>query len=283
MPLCSKMNLPSLLGSKEEPSFSDLPYELRRKIWLLALPGPRVLHIVRKPGYVPSSAIPTAKPTVTAASYGLYHPAILSVNHESRYIALSKLTEVFGVYWNLEIDAPYFEIKDNSDDAVDLLAQLRKAGYLDPFKNIVIDWMLWSWERATRTMEFRVTFRNRFDGYEQPLETLKYLTNIKKCTFVYTEHTLQKDIVDPYQAWKLGPLTEETTMFEVGKMAPKTNWDETLEQTATKIESEVVKRKGEAMREDDLQFDVMAIHDGLVWMRGLNKKKKKDSVEALSL
>ncbi len=92
------------------------------------------------------------------------------------------------------------------------------------------------------------------------LITLKRLKNIKKCTIVYTEHTLQRDIVKLYQAWYLGPLTEKATMFEVGKMIPQTNWDETLEQTIARIENEIVRRKGEAGRKDDLQLELMAIH-----------------------
>jgi hypothetical protein len=82
--------------------------------------------------------------------------------------ALRFLTPVFNVYWNLEIDAPYFEIKSNDDDAVTQLAQITRAGMLRDFKNIAIDWNLWLWEMATYTMEFKVTFGDRFKDYEHP-------------------------------------------------------------------------------------------------------------------
>ncbi|KAF8865616.1 hypothetical protein BDZ45DRAFT_668560 [Acephala macrosclerotiorum] len=284
MPIRAKMNLldkeieervqranpefnKSSIKNSKTTGFSDLPFELRKKIWLFALPGPRILHVARHPKPVSSDRrLPSTqpvKPVVTPASYGIYHPAALSVNYESRSIALTKLTKIFGVYWNLEIDAPYFEIKSDDDDAVCLLAELRKVDELKPFKNIAIDWKLWMWELSAGTMEFRVTFRGRFDGYEHPLTTLQNLPNIKKCTFVYTEHTQQSDVARPYQAWYLGPLTDETTNFAVGKMDPQTNWDDSLEQTIGKIEDNVEKRQSQAMTgrpEGDLKIELMAIH-----------------------
>ncbi|CZR61920.1 uncharacterized protein PAC_11817 [Phialocephala subalpina] len=254
-------------GNAKTTGFSDLPVEIRKKIWLLTLPGPRVLHVVHHPKtiqtcrHAPSTQ--SLMPVVTPASYGLHHPAILQVNYESRSIALSKLTKICDVYWNLEIDAPYFEIKDDDDDAVCLLAEMRKAGELKQFKNIAVDWKLWMWELSTRTMEFRVTFGGRFEGYEHPLKVLRHLPNIKKCSFVYTEHTLQSDVVQPYQAWYLGPLTDETTNFTVGKMVPQTNWDDSLEQTIGKIEDTIENRQAQAMTGrpgGDLKLELMAIH-----------------------
>lgn len=93
------------------------------------------------------------------------------------------------------------------------------------------------------------------------VEILKGLPNINKCTFVYTEHTLQKDVVRPYQSWKLGPVSEDTTLFHVGKMQPITNWDDSLEQTISKMKSEIETRKDSELADNDIQFDVMAIHD----------------------
>lgn len=91
------------------------------------------------------------------------------------------------------------------------------------------------------------------------LKTLQYLDNIKKCTFVYTEHTEQSDVARPYQAWYLGPLTEESTNWAVGKMDPQTNWDDNLEQTIGKIEDTIGERKEQANL-GDLKIELMAIH-----------------------
>lgn len=158
--------------------FSDLPHELKRKIWLLTLSEPRVIHVTRNlpPGgnrsIVPPRGSHYSGPAidyvVNPASYGVYHPAILSVDTESRAIALTKLTRIFGVYWNLEIDALYAEIKDNASEDVDLLAELRNGGHLKLFRNIAIDWMVWKWEVATEMMEFKATFGDKFAGYEHP-------------------------------------------------------------------------------------------------------------------
>jgi hypothetical protein len=140
--------------------FPELPFEVRQKIWRHALPGPRALHVIREK----NSTKYRAKP----ASYGGHQPSILSVSRESRKEALRFLTPVFNAYWNLEIDAPYFEIKSNDDDAVTQLAQMTRAGMLRDFNNIAIDWNLWLWEMATYTMEFKVTFGDRFKGYKHP-------------------------------------------------------------------------------------------------------------------
>lgn len=112
-----------------------------------------------------------SKYVAAPASYGGHQPAILSVNRESRAEARRYLTPLFNAYWNLDIDAPYFELPqgDNSKDDVTLPKEMREAGELDMFKHIAIDWLIWCWERATSTMEFKVTFRGRFDNkYEHP-------------------------------------------------------------------------------------------------------------------
>jgi hypothetical protein len=93
------------------------------------------------------------------------------VNRESRAEALQYLTPLFDAYWNLEIDTAYFELAqgDNSKEEVTLIREMREAGYLSVFKHIAIDWMLWWWEASTKTMEFQVTFKNRFTNrYEHP-------------------------------------------------------------------------------------------------------------------
>ncbi|KAL2064944.1 hypothetical protein VTL71DRAFT_4084 [Oculimacula yallundae] len=185
------------------PQFSHLPLEIRQKIWRETLPEPRIMHIHLSPSK-PGSC------TTSPASYGGKHPALLHVDKASRAEGLRFLSPKFGAFWNYDIDSPYFEIKDNADDNVVILSQMRD-GMLDKFKNIAIDWMLWRWQMATYSMEFRVTFRDRFNDYEHPVKTINALPNIKKCTFVYTDHTLQKDIVSS-EPWSLGPLTEETTL-----------------------------------------------------------------------
>lgn len=143
--------------------FPSLPLEIRQKIWFLALPSPRVLHIKQKAGYptrISKAGGFTANPTTSPASYGGHHPSVLSVNRESRTEALRSLTPLFGAYWNMDIDAAYFELPegDNSRNEVLLIAEMRKAGLLDAFKHIAIDFMIWQWRAATYTMEFQVTF-----------------------------------------------------------------------------------------------------------------------------
>jgi hypothetical protein len=126
--------------------FPRLPLEIRLEIWRLSLPGPRVLQVIRR---LPSStsrdshsSLGQAPYKVRPVSYGGYQIPILSVNRESRAEALQYLSLIWGTYWNLELDAPYFEIRDNRDTRVTLIPELRKKGELDRFKNIAIDWML---------------------------------------------------------------------------------------------------------------------------------------------
>jgi hypothetical protein len=154
--------------------FPSLPVELRQKIWLYTLPGPRVLLIKQKaefPKTISKVGGFTAHPTTSAAAYGGRHPALLTVNKESRGEALRYLTPLFGAYWNLEIDVPYFELPegDNSRNEVLLIPEMRKAGLLDAFKHIAIDWMIWQWDMATYTMEYEVSFGTLVrDAYEHP-------------------------------------------------------------------------------------------------------------------
>lgn len=86
------------------------------------------------------------------------------------------------------------------------------------------------------------------------------LPNIKKCALVYTEHTLQADIVRPYQSWTLGTPSDDTTLFHVGKMDPLTNWDNSLDQTISKIEAEIEAKQKAELRDTEMEFEVMAIH-----------------------
>lgn len=188
------------------PQFSNLPLEIRQKIWRETLPGPRVMLVTL-------SKSKAGKATTKPASYGGRHPALLSVDRASRAEGLRFLQPKFDAFWNFELDAPYFEIKDNADDNVVLLARLMRQGLLNEFRNIAVDWMLWNWQMATQTMEFKVTFRDKFQDYEHPIKTVNALPNIKKCSFIYTDHTLQADLVTD-QSWHLGPLTKETALSD---------------------------------------------------------------------
>jgi hypothetical protein len=147
--------------------FPKLPPEIRLEIWRLSLPGPRVLQVVRT---LPSTASPDhhgalgqAQYKVRPVSYGGHQIPILSVNRESRAEALQYVTLIWGTYWNLDLDAPYFEARNNGDDSVNLIPELRKKGELDRFRNITIDWTLWDWN----AYPVRHQFRDRL-GYEHP-------------------------------------------------------------------------------------------------------------------
>lgn len=125
------------------PLFPLLPLEIRLKIWQATFPGPRVLHIIR--GYLSSHGYFI----VTSASYGGRHPAILSINRESRTEALRVLRPHLGAYWNLEIDAPYFE--DNRDghawvhEGSELVMEMERRRFLNVFRNIALDCNMWEW------------------------------------------------------------------------------------------------------------------------------------------
>lgn len=163
-------------------AFSDLPFELRTKIFRFTLPGPRVLHIIRpevgiqtvrtslnnllkKHGPAPEPSSPF---TVSAASYGGKHPSILSVNRESRTEALKHLIKHLGVYWNFEIDFPYFEIHELSDKRAMFMTEMFRAGLLAPFHNIAMDSMVWGWPESTRSQEFRLMHGRDFIGILSP-------------------------------------------------------------------------------------------------------------------
>jgi hypothetical protein len=154
---------------KEFLLFSSLPLEIRQKIWHYSLPGPRALLITRNTAQAqappllskilfsifkhPSSRRPSSKYVVAAASYSGKQPVILSVSHESRVEALCHLTPLLGIYWNLHINMPYFELpvpagNDSSEHAVILIQEMRSAGKLDVFRGIAIDWVLWERYRA---------------------------------------------------------------------------------------------------------------------------------------
>ena len=47
------------------------------------------------------------------------------------------------------------------------------------------------------------------------IQTLNALPNLKTCTFILFDHTLQKDVTKPYSPWHLGPLTKKTTFPDV--------------------------------------------------------------------
>jgi hypothetical protein len=151
--------------------FPKLPLEIRLEIWRLSLPeGPRVLQAIRKlpssTSHDPHGTLGQAPYKVRPVSYGGHQIPILSVNRESRAEALQYLTLIWGTYWNLELDAPYFEIRNNWDDCVTLIPELRKKGELDRFKNITIDWMLWDWNGGRPVRPHQL--RDRFAEYEHP-------------------------------------------------------------------------------------------------------------------
>jgi hypothetical protein len=148
------------------PKFPILSLEIRRKIWFHALHVPRVLHILLKPQEPGLYTI-----VVSPASYGGYQPPLLSVNRESRAEALRYLTPLFGMYWNLEVDAPYFEIPHGDDmrEEVTWLRRMRMLGVLAPFKRLAVDWRIWDWGPRGRTMEFRACVpRGLVENYEHP-------------------------------------------------------------------------------------------------------------------
>src|ERR1700710_858643 len=148
---------------REFPQFASLPLEVRQIIWFHALPGPRVLQIKRNASRPPTSISKKIFSVfsrrrlrmwpdyvISAASYGGHQPAILSVNRESREEALCYLTPLFGIYWNLDIDMPYFEMptgyKSREEDRL-IIQTMRAAGELDSFRCIAIDWMFWERHR----------------------------------------------------------------------------------------------------------------------------------------
>lgn len=154
-------------------NFDSLPLEIRLRIWELSLPGPRVLQLIKAstPRSSDSNSGSTYKPNgycVNPASYGVQHPAILSVNQESRAEALKYLTKLFGVYWNLDLDAAYFEIHDIRDVEANLMTEMYGKGLLCKFKHVVIDSLLWTWETSTYTMEFKIMYGRNFMGIKGP-------------------------------------------------------------------------------------------------------------------
>jgi len=125
--------------------FPYLPPELRRKVWAFAVFIPRVLQIVHTPVRVGNAGLrpPMSLCKVLPASYGGYHPAILSVNHESRIEALFYLTPLWGEYWNLKTDVPYIQWKQRNEHYwLETISALQKSGELDRFEHIVLDWTL---------------------------------------------------------------------------------------------------------------------------------------------
>jgi hypothetical protein len=122
--------------------FPYLPLELRRKVWAFAVSIPRVLQIVDTPVRVGNAGLrpPMSLYKVLPASYGGYHPAILSVNRESRNEALFHLTPLWGAYWNLKTDLPYIGwMQINANDWLETISALQKSGELDRFEHIVLE------------------------------------------------------------------------------------------------------------------------------------------------
>lgn len=162
--------------------FSDLPFELRTRIFNLALPSPRVLHVIRKVSKEPLWITEQAKRlnkdkgdaeddvsfTVSKASYGGRHPAVLHISRESRTEALKHLTKHLGVYWNMDTDYPYFETHDIRDKEAMWMTEVYKAGLMEPFRNIAVDTVLWYWKTSSASMEFKHMFGRYFTGFIAP-------------------------------------------------------------------------------------------------------------------
>jgi hypothetical protein len=122
--------------------FPYLPLEIRLQVWALSASIPRVLQIVHRDVRVGDEVRPpTSLFKVVPASYGGYHPAILSVNRESRSEALFHLTPLWGAYWNLKTDLPYLQWRHRNELVwLATISALQSVGDLDRFKHIVLDW-----------------------------------------------------------------------------------------------------------------------------------------------
>jgi hypothetical protein len=118
---------------------NSLPWELRIKIWSLTLPGPRVIHIV------PVNKCKPQDYTANPCSYGGQHPIALSVNQESRRLALRHLTPLFNCYWNLKIDYLYIGVLRGKTAGFSnwCAYNMRVRGLLDGFHNLAFDWEVW--------------------------------------------------------------------------------------------------------------------------------------------
>jgi hypothetical protein len=146
---------------KTFPLFPKLAPELRDQIWELSLPGPRIiqLHADFDIWSLHLLSCPLQYFTVAHSTYGRQHPAILSVNRESRNAALRHLTERFHCYWNLKTDVPYIgRDKVGSDVALrnlveldeSMLEDLRSEKLLDGFKSLALDCGLWGGEQLKK-------------------------------------------------------------------------------------------------------------------------------------
>jgi len=64
-----------------------------------------------------------------------------------------------------------------------------------------------------------------------------------------TEHTMQEDLLNTGVPWKLGPVTRETYL------------DDDWGAEEVKARNEIDLRKSEVKRGDEMEFDVLSIHD----------------------
>jgi hypothetical protein len=109
-----------------------------------------VLPSTKPPKNSPSATGPSysaikTEYTTSPSSYGAEPPAILSVNRESRAVALCHLAAKFNCYWNLEIDTLYIEVKRwGADEAMKQLWDMRTRGLLDGFRHLSLDCDIWS-------------------------------------------------------------------------------------------------------------------------------------------
>ncbi|TAQ88822.1 hypothetical protein B7494_g2847 [Chlorociboria aeruginascens] len=169
--------------------FTQLAPALRNKIWFLTLPDARVIHVVSTRS--PNAPISLKPISFVAPSYswGGQHPALLSVNRESREFGLQHLTPMFGCYWNFKRDALYVEVRqgENPREAVGALNELRKRGMLDDVRHLAIEW--------------------RF------MNSLRLLSNLQTCTFIYKNRQRQKDVINPGVSWSFVPFNNAQAEF----------------------------------------------------------------------
>jgi hypothetical protein len=106
--------------------FSELPTELRLKVWTLSLPAPRI--VVLKYNYAPSdqSHGPSHDQAMRGCTSPTLIPSNLHINREARNEAL--------LSYNLSFNIHHERAKIFFNPAIDILYFGPKEGYLDSFK-----------------------------------------------------------------------------------------------------------------------------------------------------
>lgn len=97
-------------------------------------------------------------------------------------------------------------------------------------------------------------------NYNLGITTLNNLPNLESCAFVWTEHTVQKDLVNPYNAWYLAPYDGDNTMFNVLEKLGQT-YELSLEEGGRKHWAAIQSRRDEIKRADDsLKIELLGIN-----------------------